>query len=88
MSRLNDIVSACESPEQVKNILEAMGSGWTDFIAMHAKKNIPYWGDILDPTTGEWKCGYELNPDAVEYSYDELTEEEKLEAAEDLWRNC
>lgn len=27
MSRLNDIVSACESPEQVKNILEAMGSG-------------------------------------------------------------
>lgn len=56
---------------------------------MHAKKNIPYWGDVLDPTTGEWKCGYELNPDAVEYSYDELTEEEeKLEAAEDLWRNC
>lgn len=44
--------------------------------------------DVLDPTTGEWKCGYELNPDAVEYSYDELTEEEKLEAAEDLWRNC
>lgn len=55
---------------------------------MHAKKNIPYWGDVLDPTTGEWKCDYELNPDAVEYSYDELTEEEKLEAAEDLWRNC
>lgn len=47
MSRLNDIVSACESPEQVKNILEAMGSGWTDFIAMHAKKNIPYWGEMF-----------------------------------------
>lgn len=44
MSRLNDIVSACESPEQVKNILEAMGSGWTDFIAMHAKKKYSLLG--------------------------------------------
>lgn len=87
MSKLCDIVNTCESPEQVKKILESMGSGWTEYIAMHAKKNIPYWGDVKDPVTGEWKCGYQLNPNAVKYSYDDLTEEEKLEAAEDLWVN-
>ena len=85
MSRLEDIKNAAVSPENLRDILEAMGSGWTEYIAMHAVKNIPCWGYVTNPATGELVMGWEITPDVVEYEYDDLTEEEKKEAVERMF---
>ena len=79
MSRLEDVKNAATSPENLRDILESLG--WEDYIAMYAVKNIPYWGETKDKVTGKWIYGWEINPDAVEYNYWDLTEEERKEAA-------
>ncbi len=81
MSRLEDIKNAANSPENLRDILESMGSGWTEYIAMHAEKNRPFWG--WDSNKG--LHGYEIDPDAIEYGYYDLSEEEKQEAVERLY---
>lgn len=53
MSRLNDIINASESPQNLRKILEALGSDWRDYILMRTDKNRPFWGSKIDPNTEE-----------------------------------
>ena len=52
MSRLSDIINASESPQNLRNILEALGSDWRDYILMRTDKNRPFWGSKIDPKKG------------------------------------
>jgi hypothetical protein len=86
MSRLESIKNAAESPKNLRDILESMGSSWADYIAMYAERNRPFWGWGPDPNNPDkYVHGYEINPNAVEYGYYDLTEEEKQEAAERMY---
>lgn len=85
MSRLNDIINASESPQNLRNILEALGSDWRDYILMRTDKNRPFWGTTIDPNTGERVMGYEINPNAIEYGWDDHTEEEINIAVERMY---
>ena len=85
MSKLRDIINASESPQNLRKTLEALGSGWRDYILMHSDKNKPFWGTITDPNTGKRVHGYEINPNAIEYDWDDHTEEEINIAVERLY---
>lgn len=85
MSRLNDIINAAESPQNLRNILESMGSSWRDYILMRTDKNRPFWGSKIDPVTGGRVMGYEINPEAIEYDWDSHTEEEINIAVERMY---
>ena len=85
MSKLRDIINASESPQNLRKILEALGSDWRDYILMYSDKNKPFWGTITDPNTGKRVHGYEINPNAVEYGWDDHTEEEINVAVERLY---
>lgn len=87
MSRLRDIINAAESPQNLRNILEAMGDSWRDYILMHTDKNRPFWGSKIDQVTGKRVMGYEINPDAVEYGWDDHTDEEINRAVERMYWN-
>lgn len=83
MSMLERIKNAATSPENLRDMLESLG--WQDFILMHSVKNKPFWGWILDPKDNTYKNGYEINPDAVEYGWEDHTEEEIQEAVERMY---
>lgn len=85
MSKLRDIINASESPQNLRKILEALGSDWRDYILMHSDKNKPFWGTVVDPNTGKRVHGYEINPGAIEYDWDSHTEEEINIAVERLY---
>ena len=85
MSKLRDIINASESPQNLRKTLEALGSGWRDYILMHSDKNKPFWGTVIDPNTGKRVHGYEINPNAIEYDWDSHTEEEINIAVERLY---
>ena len=85
MSKLRDIINASESPQNLRKILEALGSDWRDYILMRTDKNRPFWGSKIDPNTGERVMGYEINPNAVEYGWDDHTEEEINIAVERMY---
>lgn len=83
MSRLENIKNTATSPENLRDMLEALG--WQDFILMHSVKNKPFWGWMLDPKDNTYKNGYEINSDAIEYEWEDHTEEEIQEAVERMY---
>ena len=85
MSKLRDIINASESPQNLRKILEALGSDWRDYILMYSDKNKPFWGTVIDPNTGKRVHGYEINPRVIEYDWDSHTEEEINIAVERMY---
>ncbi len=71
MSKLVDIINASESPQNLRKILEALGSDWRDYILMHSDKNKPFrkWKTVIDPNTGE-------RFKVIKYDWDSQIEEE------------
>lgn len=73
MSKLRRLVEACNSPEQVREILETLGNGWEDYLSMYSGRYPSnYWDE-------------DYQGEQIEVDYWSLSEEEKIKGAKGLY---